>query len=37
MREEKKKLSAVSIAHDLRKWLRDNAVSFAVFAQEVIN
>ena len=25
------------IAHDLRKWLRDNAVSVAVFAKEVIN
>ena len=26
----------MSIAHDLRKWLRDNTVSVAVFAKEVI-
>lgn len=26
-----------SIAHDVRKWLRDNAVLVAVFAKEVIN
>ena len=34
---EEEVVSTVSIAHDLRKWLRDNAVSFAVFAKEVIN
>lgn len=30
-------VSPVSIAHDVRKWLRDNVVSVAVFAKEVIN
>ena len=34
---EEEVVSTVSIAHDLRIWLRDNAVSFAVFAKEVIN
>ena len=35
--EEEEVVSPVSIAHDLRKWLRDNAVSVVVFAKEVIN
>ena len=30
-------VTPVSIAHDVRKWLSDNAVSVAVFAKEVIN
>lgn len=27
----------MSIANDVRKWLRDNAVSVGVFAKEVVN
>ena len=34
---EEVEVSPVSIAHDIRKWLRDNSVSVAVFAKEVIN
>ncbi|KAL9978092.1 hypothetical protein ACROYT_G015573 [Oculina patagonica] len=34
---EEVEVSSVSITHDVRKWLRDNTVSVAVFQKEVIN
>ena len=36
-KQEEVEVTPVSIAHDVRKWLSDNAVSVAVFAKEVIN